>query len=271
MACEDYSESVAAYADGDASPEETARVEAHLASCPDCTDVVRSLRALRTTGAEHEAALFDDHPVADDLSRYAVLDPEIGTPRLAGIAAHVRSCPTCGHEADLTRRAVRAADGLWARLRPFVSPGTRLWIPAPVPAALAAAVVLLAIPAYQSLRQAPDSWSGGALPMILLERETRGATLPELTVDHRRPFTLMLVELDADAVPQDETLAVRLVDLDGREFWRHETDFSTAYDSDQGVVSLLVPTSTFRPGVLELELRLAGRENLRVVRFRVRE
>jgi anti-sigma factor RsiW len=66
ISCREVVELVTDYLDGALSPEELARMEAHLAACPRCVTYVEQIRTTRRLAAAAEADL-EQHPDRDAL------------------------------------------------------------------------------------------------------------------------------------------------------------------------------------------------------------
>jgi anti-sigma factor RsiW len=66
ISCREVVELVTDYLDGALSPEELARMEAHLAACPPCVTYVEQIRTTRRLAAAAEADL-EQHPDRDAL------------------------------------------------------------------------------------------------------------------------------------------------------------------------------------------------------------
>ena len=182
------------------------------------------------------------------------MDESLPTLRLAQVAGHARGCPTCSHETQVARAALRAADSPLAWLRALLTPGTRLWIPAPV---LAGATVMIVVLAWVGLspRLAPDVFEGGALPYVFLEVGTRGATPAEIRVDPSSPYHLLVVQLDSSSLSRPtSSSSARILDVDGREAWSAPWDPDVVLDQREGVITLLVPTRVLVPGRHLLQL-----------------
>ncbi|MBM4119212.1 hypothetical protein FJ251_16045, partial [bacterium] len=78
-------------------------VDAHLAVCAECRELLAGLRTLRAELAGGHPAVGGEHPTADEL--VATFDPAgaLPTPRMAAIALHLRDCAACAEEARVLR------------------------------------------------------------------------------------------------------------------------------------------------------------------------
>lgn len=211
-----------------------AEVQAHLAACSECGEVASTLDVVRREAAAHGAPLFDEHPSSGALAEYAFADDRLDTRELARIGEHARSCPTCRHEVEVTRRTHADSAAWWrAAIRGLFAPRA----PAPwggLGPALAAITLVLAYPAYLGLVQVPAlrdaqrrtlaeistlreretqlratlesvesrlqdlaSWGGG-VSLLFLPASQRGggAEIPEIRLHPGQPFQPILIDYD---------------------------------------------------------------------------
>lgn len=105
-------------AEGRLDPARRALAEAHVAGCPDCQAQLHVIKML--SGPEFRelaGALFDPHPSPEELVAYVLESDDLPAADRARIGRHVRVCPTCRVEADLTRRASWRSGSWWRRIR----------------------------------------------------------------------------------------------------------------------------------------------------------
>lgn len=251
-------------------------VRAHVAICPECARVLETAERLRGQLRDHGGALFTSHPDADSLAAYALAASELPTARLAGIGMHVRACPACSAEVSEARAAHREpALRMWlavleARLsRPWLAP------------ALAAALVLLLVPAYLGIFELPRARRGqratapaeprpaptapappveGAIASLLLTSGTRGVErpLPTVRVAPNAGAFALLVATEPTSLPTTGTLAATLADPQGVVAWRATFDAASAWDPGRHVVTLIVPTAGLHAGGWTLRLTAPG-------------
>lgn len=149
---------------GRLAPHEASESWTHVAACPECQGTLGAMHELRRAVAARGVALFEAHPSSQEIVRYAAEEDGLSLQNLAEIGLHVRECPECSREVDLTRRADAAtrdtASGSPSRLGARFSGFRdfrieRLW-PVLAPS-LAVALVLFAYPAYLGMAVLPRS------------------------------------------------------------------------------------------------------------------
>lgn len=261
---------------------ESAAIEAHIAGCAECRDAARVLRQVVDQTRTHGEALFDAHPEADDLARYALASVELGTGALARVGAHLRACATCRRETDLAREAAVPA---WART-------ARAWLRVEIagrPAmllrpALAVLAVLLIYPTYLGLVKYPEerlsgeraaseiarlrasapgpspvgpAWGGGVQPLVL-SGPSRGvaSAMPTLRVRAGQPVIPVLADFTPRRrEPASEYEVVVFHEPSSQVAWRHRAPLEELWDPTSQTLSLLLPTAGLTSGSYLLEVR----------------
>jgi hypothetical protein len=244
-------------ATGTIDPREREVVEAHATECEECRQALHAFRDVAGVSLDTDASLFDPHPSADDLAAYVCVEPGLSTADLRRVARHVRVCPTCRREHEIASAALVAREPWIARVSSLLRLSTRVSMPAAIPVALAAVLLVALIPAIRGLRSPSEieqPWSG-AVPTILLSSGTRGAQIPVVTVDRGRPATLLLVEA---AEPGEGTGAVTISVrrlADGVEVWKTRAEWNEVWSVKNPILSLLVPTEALEAGRHAIDLR----------------
>ncbi len=267
----------------------------HVSSCSECQGVIATTHRVVAGVTRHGAALFEDHPPADDLVRYAAAPPELSIQQLAVMREHVEGCPDCREELEFARRAhsdrppagswgsgIRGLRGapIWGRLAP----------------AFAVLVALLGYPAYRGLVELPrlersnatferrvtalegeqrpalPPQPGGAVRLLYLTGATRASSAPPtITVGPGQPYQPVVLELEPDPSLLAREASVVLRNLPGGEAaWSLRAPLADLWDPSNRAISLIIPRDVFRPGDYEIELRTTGETPHFVSRFRVR-
>lgn len=89
---------------GRLSPEETSRLERHVAECSDCGEWLDTYHLLAGATGGSAAGAAGSHPSSSELALWAVE----GEPGDAATADHLAVCGSCRRELQLTRRALAA-------------------------------------------------------------------------------------------------------------------------------------------------------------------
>ena len=265
----------------------------HVASCRECQDVVTAMHMVRSAIATGGAEAFSPHPASDDLVRYALIDPELSTPALARIGAHVLGCEECGRAAELTRRAEAATRHEPGR---FMLPWSGLhwprWAPVLVPA-LGALAVALAFPAWQgavgypelarrsaaieqeaailkdetrSLRaslagRASEATSTGPVRLLYLPPATRGeSSVARLTLFPGQAFQPVVIQhRPFEGAAPNGRVEIRVIrESNGATTWHEERAVTDLWDAAQSAMVLLLPARDLSPGRYRLEILSAG-------------
>lgn len=134
-----------------------------------------------------------------------------------------------------------------------------LWQPA---FALPVFALMLAVIAYQNFSAIPSLRRAASEPKVLYSNPihvgTRGAAHTAVQADRREGFALSL------DLPQSSTyssFAFALSDSSGKQFWTHTVNRPT---EDEGIVSLIVPSSGLQPGSYTLAIAGVTPQNERV-------
>jgi len=140
------------YVMGELSSEEAAALKEHTSDCQECREILTSMGIVKQELQVHGPVLFEPHPDAESLVDFALEGQSLTTEDLAAIGAHVRACPTCREEVDVTRRAYAHPQKWWRKLvSPFLVPS---FMTTPAFQLVSAVLVLaLAYPAYRGLER----------------------------------------------------------------------------------------------------------------------
>lgn len=285
------------YAHGRLDSQGAHALEGHVAACVECRGALAALRALERELAEHGEAALSEHPVPEKLVRFAVNSSRIAVPELARLAAHVRACPTCEREVELTRGADAWRAPWW---RSFA----RAWQEAQagpwgmLAPAMAVIALVLAWPAWLGVRELPNvrraqetathdaaqlqrevvslrevvqandaaaSWSGGAraLAFPALRRGVPPEP-PELRVVPGQPHVPVYVAFDPRDAGDPAALAIVILRAGTPgEVFQLEGAAADLWDPAVQGLSLLLPARVLEPGDFRLEVRVPGEERPR--------
>ncbi len=101
---------------GRLSGETSAAIEAHLARCPECEEVRRSVALIASAISRRGESVFDAHAGWEELRAYAAADGE-GAP--AKVASHVAACASCALMVEMWRR--RGSRSASRAARPYLA------------------------------------------------------------------------------------------------------------------------------------------------------
>jgi len=247
-------------------------LEAHLADCPECTEKVRTGRALVSAMRAGGEELFAGHPDETTLREYAFGKSGADAGK---IARHLATCASCELEVsawklreESTRRGL-APPGLRAPAR--AAPSARFH-PLSLAAGLLVGVgaVLLLRPEFSPRAGAPAvttpgapalEWHGAA-QLIVLTSPLRGeALLPAYRLDGNRPFVLFAVQPAlADGAPDDATYRFEILGSGPSAIWSSDLTASEIrrHLEVSQVVTFPVPSHLLPPG--RYTFQLGGRE-----------
>lgn len=234
-------------------------VDAHLAGCAECRELLAGLRMLREELARGRSAAAGEHPAADELVAYFDPAGALPTPRMAEIALHLRDCAACAEEA-------RA-------LRPLL---TRVRRRLPRPLYLAAALIVLAVVLvgwrWGAFWRAGPPGKAMATLALPAHFDPAEAEPIEGKLDARAPTTVALeVPLSPlrTAGTEARPLVAQISRLpDGQLLWTEQIDPARTAAGAQSL-RLDLPAGFLGAGTYELEILDAG-EPLYFVRFRLR-
>jgi hypothetical protein len=228
---------------------------AHLDSCPECRSMLDTYALLAQALVSHDEA--DARPSSEILVRYALEDPALSREERERVAAHVAECSSCAEEVLSVREAEHDAT------RPAgVQPLRRYRVAL---LAAAAALALLAFPAYVGLRvlvgRAPAA-SAGATQIALsrtiwLHGPSRDATepLPQVEIAPGQSIVRLGVVLGLfEEYAGVERVLFDLRDAAGRSVGSFELPAEAALRSarEDGGVLLDVPAASLSPGTMTL-------------------
>ena len=250
-------------------------VAEHTKSCADCTAAAEAVARLEAEG-RRLATGVSPHPSPETLARYVALPGESSTLELASVGVHLRECATCREDVDLVRAA--AAPEWWRAVQSWLaSPPASMRGLQP---ALAAAVVLLAYPAWLGLVEYPRARAaaerpasqagpapvagagaranpeaaaprGSGVSALVLRGATRGGD--DLPVLWLRPGQLLQPVL-VDATLTGSQVAVSIVREPGGGVWDTRGPREEFWDPVNSLFGILVPAAVLTPGQYRLEL-----------------
>ncbi|MDX1387708.1 MAG: zf-HC2 domain-containing protein [Acidobacteriota bacterium] len=255
---------IPAYIAGRLEGDARRRVEDHLGSCPECSDLVREWKTIVAGLKEGGEQLFEPHPDSLVLMRFVKGDEGDADGR---IARHVETCATCELEVDVWRDQRMNL----ARFRPS---STRSTLYRVASAAVAAGLVL-GLGLGVLLRDTGTADWSGPVDLLTLDGSARGEdAIPVVSPDPSQPYVplVLLPSVPTDA-GADEGFRFVIVDVDGAEVWRDALTATGIRDrlEGSGVVTFLVPSTMLPPGTYTLIFESAedGAERLFETRFRV--
>lgn len=226
MEHDEFEHLLTAYVLGELCEERAQEVRAHLEVCRSCTRAVETLRGVERQLREFGPALLEDHPESVELAAYVAASDELAPDRRAEIAAHVRGCPTCNVEVDVSEQALHMPAGWVHRLRRAAGafrPAVRSPVLAWVPTAVA---LLLLYPAYVGLfgrgpeAPTPEStpvWAAsqsatGTVGVALLPPPRRDGSEPRVVLDRDQDYQVIIAHYDP--APDDLVLTAAPVRLE---------------------------------------------------------
>ncbi len=253
-------------------------VERHVRECVQCQDAAAAARALDSEAGRIRSAP-QRHPSSDTLARYVVVPDDEPIASLAQIAVHLHGCDDCRGDVVLMREA--SAPGWWRSIR--ASLGTIPLAPRMLQPALAAGLLLLVVPAWNGLVDAPreratsaqllrdaeegraraesearelasrasEPERGGGVAALVLRGATRaGEEKPSVRLRAGQRLQPLLL----DVVPPPGALAIRLMRESGGEAWSVAGPREEFWDDSNRLVGVLVPAEVLPPGDYRLEL-----------------
>ena len=283
---------VSDWARGRLDPALSREVEAHVRVCAECRAAAEAASGLEAE-QQRLAGRPTPHPPTDRLASYVETPDAEPLATLFEIGTHLRSCDACQGDVTLMREAAAPA------LHRSWLAGVRPWFARPrfLQPALAAALLLLAYPAWVGLveyprsRQAareevreaarrarseaearlrpapPSSPRGGGFAALVLRGPTRsGGEVASVRLREGQELQPLL----ADVVPPPGTLHASLIRDPGGEVWSASGEREAFWDPTNQLTGFLVPAAALAPGEYRLELRSAAeRPPFFVARFRV--
>ncbi|MGQ0722788.1 MAG: zf-HC2 domain-containing protein [Candidatus Eiseniibacteriota bacterium] len=263
---------------GELGGSRAALVERHVAGCRECRDAAEAVRALVAEAGRMRGAAVA-HPPADTLARYVTAPREEPFASLAGVAIHLQGCAPCREDVALMREA--SVPGWWRPIRAWFASAPPL--PRALQPAFAAAVVLLIVPAWFGIVDAPrqraesegrvraaeearakaeseaaflaqraaEAPRGGGVAALVLRGATRSAEeAPTLWLRADQALQPLLL----DVTPPDAPITVRLVGADGVIAWSASGARDEFWDEANRLVGVLVPAALLQPGEHRVEL-----------------
>jgi hypothetical protein len=266
--------------------ERAAAVERHVRQCPECSEAAEAARALMKELARVRRAATA-HPSSDELARYVAAPETEPTAALATVAVHLSGCDPCRDDVTLLREAMGPG---WLR-------AARAWLasapalPRPLQPAMAALLVVLIVPSWIGIVEAPRRVRtaeeatalaqaeaaaardaavprGGGVAALVLRGATRSSEeAPALQLRPGQVLQPLLLDVNPPAGP----LAARVVDGPGDVVWSAEGPREDFWDETNQLLGLLVPVAALPPGVYRVEVAAgpAG-ETVFAAGFRIR-
>lgn len=278
-----------AFAAGRIEGKERSFLEAHLAFCSSCSELLASMRMIHDAFRERGKALLSPHPSGEDVRSYALGEGSADP----GIARHVQVCARCDLEAR-TWNSSDASRSLSTSPRPepaaFSRSGAAIGLAAGLVLGigLGVAASLLwprggtrppataeAVPSPGSAAApAPAPWSGAART-ILLPRALRGAAAPlEVTLGSSERYVSLAVPDFLDAsIPDSAHFGFTIRGEDGDVVWAAEMTVAEirAHLRSAEAVTFVIPVEVIAAGSFEFAVAQAGtREAALVYRVRIR-
>jgi alkylhydroperoxidase/carboxymuconolactone decarboxylase family protein YurZ len=249
---------------GEVTDAERAELEAHLAECEECRELLETARELREAAPGLTERLLE-HPEARLLDEYAFRPETLDAEVRSWIDAHLKACKACGEAVAVLHRSAEAPEDPASspRRRPPRRPGLlgrTVLHPAAAAVYLVAALVLLPF----ALRGTPEPEPPGMAPAadtarvvgpafrLFPDEPFRGEQPAEpeparriLVSEQARAVRVDLVtDLDALEWP-DAGLRLRVFSEDGEEILT--TGLSPLDVSPMGVVSIEIPLRALAP------------------------
>jgi hypothetical protein len=273
------------YANGTLSPEERDSVENHLERCSECRDLLEQARAMEPLGQVEPDELLE-HVQAQHLELFATdrrsMQPEVA----AWVGEHVESCAVCGDAVRILERSagesIDEAQPQEYRVR-YATEKPSFWtllgktILHPAAAAAYLVIIALMIPAYRMIVDRPTveqrldgarNW-GGAVDLEVLSSALRGdESAVVLNVGAEQPVVPLGVEFE---IPVEITPTTPIVFEVSSEadavVWSEEIEAANVERNlnHSGIVTLLLPASSFPPGSYRLKVSRSDRPGSRAL------
>jgi len=257
-------------------------VKSHLALCDDCRQTLMMIKELGDLVAVHGQALFDEHPNAEELVALVEHDDSVDQIRLAQIRIHLRICPTCRRELELTQQAYVRLRNPVQRLRGAFEHPVMPW-------AIAAGIIfLMALVGKLTIDSATENllaenrnliervlvaekqvdivreslvsladWSGALTTLFVTtpHREGVGDSV-QIALQVGQPYLPVLFDFEPGiTAEQEEPLEVRLIHVDDEQtVWRIQGTTQDWWDPLTRVLSLSIPVSGLKETTYRLEL-----------------
>jgi len=221
-----------------------AEVDAHAATCEDCSSWLETYRVL----ARESAALARPlHPQSELLARLVATPEGLTAAERTALDAHMDVCVVCRNDVALARESLNEARQSPGRRRSFVLPAA---LAASIAAVATAGVLFGQLRALKVELDQVGSWSGVVDP-VLLQDTMRSAGETVIRVRPAQPFALLVVRVDPpDSAGPAEPVLFELRDDPGRLAWSATTtvDEVRRGTSNDGAMFLQVPVSGLAAG-----------------------
>ena len=239
------------YASGSLDSMQMESVHQHVAECAECTELLQTISELDSL-SDSWRPLLDAHPDADLLSQWALSTPELPLKTDIRIAAHVQVCPSCAAELEVIENSIGSADNAWNTAKSWFALTKWVSMPSLVPVAMAATILVLAVPTLRHIRQDGRDLAVSTLPPTFdLGSPTRGdATLIEF--QRALPQQLLLIDYPTqllDGRPPAGAITVELRQTGSEDpSWSVVENWAKTWNGESGILSLLVPTDALSAG-----------------------
>ncbi len=219
-------------------------LEAHLATCRDCQELVACCEELGQEVRRDAGLAWAEHP--DPLHVKAHVE---GERRAVEVARHLEICDACALEASGWSEKTRAASAGWrARAASWLAP--RPLAAGALLGAAACLALVLALPRGGSVTPGPSSFDGSA-PLLLLDEAPRnGSAAATVRVGADQPYIPMGVRVNLPpAVSDRDRFLFSVRSPDGSVSWKQELSVEEirAEQARSWVVGFLVPSRPLPP------------------------
>jgi anti-sigma factor RsiW len=236
---------IPAYLAGRLGDDDRARLEAHLTSCEECSDLVEDLRSFGGALAGHGEALFEPHPQPEELARHS--RGEFAGDK-ARLERHLAVCATCRLEVAV-REPIDAERP--ASSQPVIAGSRARALPLARAALLLASGIVLGVllaPIVGGQRASSD----GPIHIPVLARPTRSVSAPtRILVRPGQAEVVLAVPFDqGNPRPDTESIEIQVRATEGRVAYSlHRTLGLLRQATDaSGILPLSIDRTLLPPG-----------------------
>jgi len=276
MKHEDIDRDLDDYLSGQLSKDREEEIQEHIESCPECKEILQLHHIIEKEAGHKVINLFEPHPSADEIVQYALDRDSISPEDLNYLEKHIGRCENCQEDVrragepipesdgvlsvqDLKKEALRVPPQVEESRGGIVSFFSRpITVPAAVPLAAAALLILLLYPAYLGINKSISRHMGGAPVTLYLEGAplTRGGDeiilrggppTASVRVPAGRDFLSLLLRGERESLPApDSSEQVELTlesTADRATVWSALERFSDIYEEESNLINVLIPAN----------------------------
>jgi anti-sigma factor RsiW len=221
------------------------RVQAHLATCTECSAFVEDLRPMVEGLDAGGGELFSEHPTSDALTAWA----SSGADAASAIGRHVELCASCALESAIARRTGATRPAPTALPRRYILP------------AAAAVLAAFSLGLLFGRVVSPRGWTG-AIELPVFPPTTRGEPAETtIHVELGQPTVVLPAPLSLpDDIAPSDPLRIEVVDERGKARSIVVSDRAglERRTEPSGALGIMLPARDLPPGRYTLRLRRDG-------------